>query len=40
MVIDRDKDGKSTIERVRTVEDDRKHHHGKEREQQPLEQGL
>ncbi|WP_337740150.1 ESPR-type extended signal peptide-containing protein [Acidaminococcus timonensis] len=40
VVIDRDKDGKPTIERVRTVEDDRKHHHGKEREQQPLEQGL
>lgn len=40
VVIDRDKDGKPTIERVRTVEDDRKHHHGKEREQQPLKQGL
>ncbi|WP_289050721.1 S-layer homology domain-containing protein [uncultured Acidaminococcus sp.] len=40
VVIERDKDGKPTIERVRTVEDDRKHHHGKEREQQPLEQGL
>ncbi|WP_281519925.1 ESPR-type extended signal peptide-containing protein [Acidaminococcus timonensis] len=40
VVIDRDKDGKPTIERVRTVEDDRKHHHGKEREQQLLEQGL
>lgn len=40
VVINRDKDGKPTIERVRTVEDDRKHHHGKEREQQPQEQGL
>lgn len=29
-VVERDKNGKPTIERVRTVEDDKKHHHQKE----------
>ncbi|WP_296400154.1 YadA-like family protein, partial [Acidaminococcus timonensis] len=39
-VVERDKNGKPTIERVRTVEDDKKHHHPKEREERATSQEL
>ena len=39
-VVERDKNGKPTIERVRTVEDDKKHHHPKEREEKATSQEL
>ena len=39
-VVERDKNGKPTIERVRTVEDDKKHHHKKENTEQATSHEL